>query len=180
MPRSDISAANQAQLALDGVRPVYMVYLGFDLGGGAPWRMTSYSDDLTQTPESDVWTANGVRVSGIDYNSPASRCSLSLPNTDKSVLSLVQAQGLGQVAQVYMTWLPDGTTTTVATADMMWKFNGIIGSGQFGSTARLDCMAIGAHRRVPYVRVTSLWANWLVPVGTSFTWGNNITVVLEE
>ncbi len=171
MPRDDISAANQARIATYGPRPVYLVSIGFDVGGGAPWLITSYDRTLTVTGPGDVYSGIGCIVSGIPENRASSTCSITVADADRAVYALSVAQGPDQAVTVYRTWLPDGIIETVPVADLVPVFVGRSGPSIFRLQVVFHCRSNSSVKRAPAVRVDSSWCTRLRPEGTVIAWG---------
>lgn len=177
MPRDDFSPNQIAAKEKSGTRPVYLVEIGFDMGGGVPWRITSYGQNITVTG-GDVWTANGCRVSGLRENFYASSCNVTVADADRAVYSLVVAQGLEKTVDIYSTRLPDGNTTIIPAADVIHVFSGIVSSlPRFGLQLVFGCKASAAVKRAPAIKATAPVNNWFLPPGTVIKWGrDSITI----
>lgn len=177
MPRDDYNATLQSRIAKKGTRPIYLVELAFDLGGGTPLRATNYTQDILAG--SITFTSNGAKVSGIADNEVSSTCSVSLRNTGKQWNAIVAAQGLGQVAKIWRSWLPDGATFNIGATDFPNVFDGVIGAAQFGPMVRFDCRSQGASKRAPALRAGPPFANWIAAPGTKIYFGGG-EVTIEE
>lgn len=177
-----LSAYSQARIAEDGTRPIYAVNLGFDTGGGTPWRITSFDQNITLSGV--TYTKHGVKVSGFDHNATTVTPTVTVDNTDGAVLALIQSEGLGtQEAVIHKMWgVMDATspyTTSFVTGDFETIFRGIIsGAPRIGSEVVLTLKHDFQTRMVPFIRLGKPVNNWNAQVGATFYWFNGkITVV---
>ena len=86
MPRDDFGPNATSAIAEYGTWPIWLVDIGFDLGSGKTWKMSNYSRDITVTGITDPYEGNGVIVSGLESDRPATQCNVEVPNADKSVI----------------------------------------------------------------------------------------------
>ena len=177
MPRDDYSAPIKSRIAKYGTRPVYLVVIGFDIGGGAPWRISSYGSNLTVNG-TDVYQGTGCRVSGIQDSKPASTCSITVADSDRAVYNLFLLQGVQDVT-VYRWWAPDGNTFTLPSSDLVEAFVGRIGNVFPGLRLRFDCRSDASVKRAPAFRAGAPVNNWISPVGKVIEWGRD-KVTIEE
>jgi len=175
MPKT-FNAYNLARIAELGTRPLYIVQLGFDMGGGAPWRMTTLDQNITV--DGTTYTSTGVKVSGFEHNEVAPTPVVEVNNSDGAVLALIQTEGLGTQEGIIGKLRADSPTkTSFVAADVEQIFDGIISAAVIGKIVSFTLKPVSRTRMIPFIRLGKPVNNWNVQPGYTLRWGASFITV---
>lgn len=173
MTRS-ISSTSQAATSQHHTRPIYLIYMGWDVASPLPTYLRIATWDTAIPWDSESWVASGAEIQGISANGGR----LELPmGDDDPWLGLVQTQrARGRAITVYE-YHTDFTVSPHA-SDAVQVFSGVMDGAEISpDKIRISLIESATNKVFPPTSLGPPTYNHLPPKGLRVFWGPDIVTV---